>query len=214
MFYYIYKTTNIINGKYYIGCHSTSNMNDGYLGSGPLLKQAIKKNGRHNFKKEVLKTASSRSEMFEMESQMITSEIINDPNSYNLRAGGIGGFYPYAKYIGVPNFTKETALVYSKKGNARLAELLKNEEWKKEYSKKLSNSKKGLPGTFKGKSHSTETIELMKTSHQGKHDGEKNSQWGTCWVYSLELKISKKIKLDDLEYYLELGYLKGRKLKF
>ena len=33
MYYFIYKTTNLINGKYYIGQHHTEDLNDGYLGS-------------------------------------------------------------------------------------------------------------------------------------------------------------------------------------
>lgn len=44
--YTVYKTTNIINGKYYIGVHKTTNPNDSYLGSGKAIKEAIKKYGK------------------------------------------------------------------------------------------------------------------------------------------------------------------------
>lgn len=51
MVYLVYKTTNNINGKYYIGAHQTNNRNDGYLGSGVLLNKAIEKYGVNKMKK-------------------------------------------------------------------------------------------------------------------------------------------------------------------
>lgn len=88
MYFLVYKITNSLDGKFYIGCHKTQNKNDGYMGSGKYLKHAIKKYGLENFSKEILFECISEEEMFEKEKQFV---ILNE-NSYNLRPGGEGGW--------------------------------------------------------------------------------------------------------------------------
>jgi group I intron endonuclease len=86
----IYKTTNIINGKIYIGKDEKNDSK--YLGSGKILKAAIKKYGRSNFSKEVLEQCNSRIELCEREKYWI--EIYNSQNpqiGYNIAVGGSGG---------------------------------------------------------------------------------------------------------------------------
>lgn len=86
----IYKTTNLINNKIYVGMHSTDNLNDGYLGSGWILKQAIKKYSKENFKREVLLVLPSRKEAREVEALLVDTEFISRQNTYNLQEGGMG----------------------------------------------------------------------------------------------------------------------------
>lgn len=92
MKYLIYQTTNLINGKKYRGAHISNELDDGYLGSGQLLKKAIAKYGIENFSKVILKECSSVQDMFEQEAIFVDAKWVEDPNTYNLKIGGEGGW--------------------------------------------------------------------------------------------------------------------------
>jgi len=86
----IYKTTNVINKKIYIG--QDSNDNPKYLGSGLLLHKAIKKYGKDNFKKEVLEVCSDRKCLNKQEIYWIKFYKATDKEiGYNISEGGTGG---------------------------------------------------------------------------------------------------------------------------
>jgi len=95
--HFIYRTTNIINGKYYIGVHNTNDIEDGYLGSGVLLQRAIKKYGIGNFKREIIKHFNTSEEAFNNEISVVNESVVNDDNSYNLSLGGDGSVGLLAK---------------------------------------------------------------------------------------------------------------------
>lgn len=85
----VYKTTNLLNGKIYVGKDSKNNPN--YLGSGVLLAKALRKHGRQNFIKETLCYCNSIEELNEKEIFYIES--LNSRNSkigYNVAFGGEG----------------------------------------------------------------------------------------------------------------------------
>ena len=67
MYGYIYKTTNLINNKIYIGQHKKSTFNNKYYWSGKLITLAIKKYGKENFKVELIDIADNLSELTEKE---------------------------------------------------------------------------------------------------------------------------------------------------
>ena len=90
MLHYTYRIDNLINGKYYIGKHSSERLDDGYMGSGPLIRAAIAKYGITNFKKTILKTFPTSEEAFEHEAQIVTMVEVNDPMCYNIQLGGKG----------------------------------------------------------------------------------------------------------------------------
>lgn len=92
MFFTVYKITNIINNKIYVGVHKTSDLNDNYMGSGNKIKSAIKKYGVNNFVKEYLAIFDNPEQMFEMESQIVNKEFVSNKDTYNISLGGNGSW--------------------------------------------------------------------------------------------------------------------------
>jgi hypothetical protein len=182
-YHYIYKTTNMLSGRYYIGMHSTDDLNDGYLGSGTLLRRSINKHGRENFKIEILEFVNSREELAAREKEIVSLQEIAKKECMNLKVGGNGGLssaehaYKFHAAGG-----KATRQLLSKRHVERLQS---DDTYRKNW---ITNVKKGLEaagfpeGTFKGRKHKPETIELMKKAKQETGKGHKNSQYGTCWI--------------------------------
>jgi hypothetical protein len=103
-FHFIYKTVNTVNKKYYIGVHSTNDLNDGYLGSGTQLRRAVKKYGRENFERVIIACYDNREEALLGEQEIVNEEVINDTMSYNISLGGYSvpkGRYGYANTVAV-----------------------------------------------------------------------------------------------------------------
>lgn len=95
--YIVYKTTNQINGKYYIGVHAQDKdpyQEDGYIGSGPVLQAAIKKYGKENFIRETLFVFDNYVDAYAKEAELVSPEFLqeNKGKVYNLKPGGEGGY--------------------------------------------------------------------------------------------------------------------------
>lgn len=124
MSFYIYITTNLINGKRYIGQHK-GEVNDSYLGSGVLFSKALEKYGKENFKKEILEECSEE-ELNEKERYWIKKfNALEDESFYNLTEGGQegDGWQACQRYmLAHPDFSKE---VYKENGR-RVHEWLDN----------------------------------------------------------------------------------------
>lgn len=189
MIRFIYRTTNKLNGHDYIGQHTTNDINDGYLGSGTLLKKAIEKYGKENFKREILRYCSNNDELNRAESELID---LYEPY-YNIAPGGDGLSSDWwteerredmrQKLSGEnnPNFGKPMSEEQKKKisiANTGKTSWFKGKHMDDEYKAKLSKSIKiavaernynGKENPFYGKHFSKEVTEHLSKVRKGKH---------------------------------------------
>ena len=200
----LYKTTNLLNDRFYIGMHSTENLDDGYLGSGKRLKAEIKKYGKENFKREVLEILPSRDALEKCEAEVVTEELRANPLCLNLKNGGEGGgkfwneeHQRKCASAGGQIGGKIAGPIVGRLHSAKQKRLATNMQ-------RYGVGNKPTFGTL-GKKYSQESRIQMSESGSGKN----NSQFGTCWV----AKDSKpmKIKKEQLDEYLANGYSRGRK---
>lgn len=203
-YHFTYKTTNIINSRYYLGMHSTNRIDDGYLGSGTRLRYEVTKYGRDNFKVEIIKYFNSREDLVQAEMQLITEQDLNSVNCLNLITGGNG-------------FSIETSRCANEIRKQKLqqdvdwreAYILKLKDTKKEWVKNLTQQdkdtiskkiKRGLKksghihNSFLGKKHSKETILKMKKAKIGQGCGNKNSQYGKPRSEETKKKIRESLR--------------------
>ena len=215
-FHFIYKTTNTLTGKYYIGMHSTDVIDDGYLGSGKRLRYSVRKYGAENHKREILEFVETREKLRAREAEVVSLDEIAKEDCMNLiiggeGGGGLSGEKHYQSFIeaGMNNFYKT-----KEKREQTLSEKRQNPEWLSQNRDRVSEALKnryasGAEGTFKGKTHTDETKRKMSNAKKGKGTGSNNSQFGTCWI--TRNSENKKIKKTELEEYIRLGWNKGRK---
>lgn len=98
-FRFVYCTRNLINNKIYVGQHTTTNLSDGYIGSGVLFQKAVKKYGKENFKTRHCCYCNNQRELNQAEIYWIAYwESIE--KGYNLKQGGKSASgYKYSQEI-------------------------------------------------------------------------------------------------------------------
>ena len=160
MFGYIYKTTNLINGKIYIGQHKSDVFDNSYYGSGKLIGRAITKYGKENFSCEIIEECFNKKQMSEAEKFWI-DKFQSFPKTgigYNLTPGGEFGDITFGM----------------------------NEEQYEEYCNKFrgcnngmyNSGKRGIhPKGMLGKKHSVETRLSISKSLAGEKNPIKKGFW-------------------------------------
>lgn len=206
MYYTIYKITNQIDGKFYIGSHKTKDLNDDYMGSGKYLKTAQEKHGIENFNKEILFVFDTPEAMYAKEAEMVNEDFLATENTYNLKVGGFGGF----DYIN-RTISKEQKSIAGCLGqnSPNVVHIHEHKDYVNILKKAViarKNSSKGQ-AMFKGKTHSEQTKAEIGAKTSVYQSGEGNSQFGSMWI--TDGKENMKIPKDGM---IEIGWRKGRTL--
>ncbi len=199
---FVYKWTNNINGKWYIGSHKGIPC-DGYTAGGKLIKQAFKKYGMDNFTRYIIHEGDDYRLVEEL--SLISHDAANDPTSYNLKNDSIGAH----------RFSSEVL--------QRMSDAQKGKVMSEETKRRISEAKKGKPAhnkgismseeqkiliskSNKGKKPSTETKIKMSESHKGKKMSDEakinmsNAQKGRTITAEHRRKISESNKEFHLKH--------------
>lgn len=175
--FYIYRITNKVNGKTYVGQHKYKKLDDSYMGSGKLIKRAQKKYGIENFEKEILYSRIQyKTTADDMERFAIAKERALGKAEYNIADGGQGG-----------NLGEEV--------NKKLSEVNKGKHLSEEHKRRISEYRKGKPSCMKGKHHSEESKQKMSESWEyDKHftEGTKRKMSEAHKGYSFSEETKRK----------------------
>jgi hypothetical protein len=202
--YIVYKTICKINNKFYIGVHKTKNIDDGYLGSGNIIKRAIKKYGEENFERIILNILENAADAYAIEASLVTQELVESIECYNLKLGGLGGY-------DLINSRDQTNRNRKISKNRNYQDILYMERQKhsmknsKAYRKAREEGTKHLTYSWKNKKHSQETILKFKEVKKEHGKGLSNSQYGTIWITN----GTENKKLNKKEI-IPIGWFRGR----
>jgi group I intron endonuclease len=195
----VYRTTNLISGKFYIGKDKYNNPN--YIGSGVKLKDAIKSYGKHNFIKEILEHCNSYERLNQREKHWIEEHNSTNPSvGYNISTGGDGG----DNFTNHPNkeLYRAKISVASIKTNKKLVGKRRDDTlklWQKESFRE--NVKRGIKKAMQKEGYKTKWEKINKEAQNRPEvrkkksevqTGSRNSRWlGRVVVIDSEGKESK-----------------------
>lgn len=183
---FIYITTNLINGKRYIGQKQFINNWEIYLGSGKILKKAIKKYGKDNFIRDIVDIAYNKEQLNQLEKEWIKNyKAVGEDMYYNIANGGNGGNGSLGihKNVGMDNPQ------YGLKGELSV-------NWKRKFTEKHRKNlslamKNNPPKSMEGKHHSNDAKQKIREKHSKKviciNTGE---------IFKSMLEAEKEMRID------------------
>jgi len=190
-YHFTYKTTNVTNGKYYLGMHSTNNLDDGYLGSGKRLRYSIRKYGVDDFKLVILKHFANFEDMRDGEIELIKEDDLKNPLCMNLKIGGDGGW----------------SIEQQRNGRIATDNVLR-EKYGDDFSKVIHQKWRSAlteDGMIEYKRKLSEGVKKWNKENPDCRKGENNSNYGRCWITNGE--ENRLVKNGDV---FPNGWKKGR----
>lgn len=165
---YIYRITNNINNMEYIGVHRTENLDDGYMGSGKVMKRALEKYGKKHFTKDILEFFDTYKEALAREKEMVTESYINRPNNYNIREGGFGNCSWSEEWKQEFSRYKKDKWDNDPEHRSKMMKALQSEERRKNISKALTGRSRDNP-----QNKDPEKIRKTAEAHRGMERSDK-----------------------------------------
>jgi hypothetical protein len=219
IYYTVYETTNLVNGKIYIGIHRTKNIHDTYLGSGNIIKQAIKKYGREHFNKRILFIFDTLKEASDKEEELVTLDFIKLSSNYNQIPGGVGnksGTHAKCEKV-LDDHLDENILIeeeilkilsekYDKKKSKLIIQIERTKQTCRErygvdFWAQLPESKEKVKNTILknyGVDHITKIPEIRDSIIEKMHE-TMNEKYGM--IYSKTIEGREKNRADTLQRY-------------
>lgn len=192
---YIYKFTLIPTGKIYVGKRKAKKFDENYYGSGCKWKPLVEEYGKENIKREILEWCGTDQELNSRERYWIKElDSRNSDIGYNISAGGHN---PVLYGESNPNYGKPKNNEWKKKFHKSIKKHYELFPVTEETRRKLSESHKGKPANNLGKKSSIETRKKISNIVSGK-------------IHINNGYISKMIKPEDLIYYENNGWVRGR----
>lgn len=205
-YHVIYKTTCLVSHRYYIGMHSTDNLDDGYLGSGKRLWQSIRKHGKENHVYEIQEKLPSREELRLREAELVNEILLEDKQCMNLCLGGNGGWNKINETrwaeIQKMGYKAMVAVLTPEQRSRRAKHAWTGSE--AQLAAVRSAQKKAIIAAALPEANDKRKATLQAMKHQ---QGEANSQYGKVWVTNGS--DAKLVKLDQLP----AGFIVGRVIK-
>ena len=181
--HYLYRVTNLIDGKYYIGMAKSQNPETHrYMGSGVKVKRAIAKYGMENFRKEILLKSDDRNTIAEAEALYVTRTTLDDPLCYNMHEGGHGGWAHINRAQPKDRKNVQSFLAKVESGEVKVGgtKNWSGSSWERARAQGAKNREAGC-GKLSWANMSEEARADRKRRLSERQSGSKNNSFGKSW---------------------------------